>query len=142
MRKAVIDSALQVELREMSNTILVNYNALDERTMLVEASIAETECATPSPIMGVRRHRASKLHKVSVGVHDHAAQPVLTTACGWRYGGVPHVIEQLGDSTGMFTALRCYRCFPEDRSSAEGTRLRTDESESSSAESSVSPSPS
>ena len=77
--------------------------------MLVEASIAETECATPGPTMGVRRHRASKLHKASVGVHDHAARPVLTTSCGWRYGGVPHVIEQLGDSTGAFAALRCYR---------------------------------
>ena len=106
--------------------------------MLVEASVAENECATPSPVMGVRRHRASKLHKVSVGVHDHAAQPVLTTACGWRYGGVPHVIEQLGDSTGAFAAHRCYRCFPEDRTSNEGTRFRSDESESSSAESSVS----
>ena len=106
--------------------------------MLVEARVAESECATPIPIMGVRRHRASKLHKVSVGVHDHAARPVLTMACGWRYGGVPHVIEQLGDRTGVLAAHRCYRCFPEDRTSTEGARFRSDESESSSAESSVS----
>ena len=142
VRKAVIDNALQVELREMSHTMLINYKALDERVMLIEASVAEAECAVPSPVLGVRRHRASKLHKVSVGVHDHAAQPVLTTACGWRYGGVPHVIEQLADSTGAFAALRCYRCFPEDRTSTEGTRLRSDESESSSAEESDSSSPS
>ena len=134
VRKADIDSALQVELREMSHTMLVNYNALDARIVLVEASVAESENTTPSPVLGVRRHRASKLHKVSVGVHDNAAQPVLTTACGWRYGGVPHFIEQLGDNTGMFAAHRCYRWFPGHRSSPDGTRLRTDESESSSAE--------
>ena len=136
VRKAVIDSALQVELRDMSDTMLVNYNALDARIMLIEASVAESESTAPSPLLGVRRHRASKLHKVSVGVHDHAAQPVLTTACGWRYGGAPHFIEQLGDNTGLFAAHRCCRCFPEDRSSPDGARLRTDESESSSAESS------
>ena len=73
---------------------------------------------------------------MSVGVHDHAAQPVLITTCGWRYGGVPHFIEQLGDSASLFGAFRCYRCVPEDRSSPDGTRLRTDESESSSADSS------
>ena len=134
VRKAAIDSALRVEPRDMSDTMLVNYNALDARVMLIDASIAESEGSAPGPLLGVRRHRASKLHKVSVGVHDHAAQPVLTTACGWRYGGVPHFIEQLGDSASLFGAFRCYRCFPENRSSSDGTRLRTDESESSSAD--------
>ena len=136
VRKAVIDSALQVELRDVSDTVLVNYNALGARIMLIEARVAESEGMAPGPLLGVRRRRASKLHKVSAGVHDHAAQPVLTTACGWRYGGVPHFIEQLGDNTGLFAAHRCYRCFSEDRSSPDGTRLRTDESESSSAYSS------
>ena len=62
VRKAVIDGALQVELRDMSDTMLVNYNALDARIMLIEASVAESEGTAPSPLLGVRRHRASKLH--------------------------------------------------------------------------------
>ena len=55
VRKAVIDSALQVELRDVSDTMLVNYNALDARIMLIEASVAESESTAPSPLLGVRR---------------------------------------------------------------------------------------
>ena len=92
-RKAVIDSALQVEVCDMSATMMhvgQLYNALDERPMVIEASLAEADATRPGPTVGVRRHRTSKLHKVSVGIHDSAARPILTTACGWRYGGVPH----------------------------------------------------
>ena len=140
VRRAVIDSALEVEVRDMSATMLVNYNALDERLQVIEASLAEVDTTRPGPTVGVRRTRTSKLHKVSVGLHDNAARPILTTACGWRYGGVPHIIEQLGVTPGVeqLGASRCYRCFPEDRTDPEGTRLRSDESESSSASSSES----
>ena len=62
-RKAVTDSALQVELRDVtSDTVLVNYNALAARIMLIEASVADGEGSAPGPLLGVRRRRGSKLH--------------------------------------------------------------------------------
>ena len=104
--------ALRVKLGELSGTLIANIGIIEDRLARLERVTCENSIQKPA----VRRSEHTKIHRVSLGLHDNVPMKEYTSVCGWRFGGAPFQLLEV-PTTGQF----CMRCFPQASARADSS---------------------